>query len=230
MDTSLSVTASFQAGILRALSRAPELGLRSPLPPGLRWHRKHISSRRVGSLGPGAQKELATPATQGPPTGDKFLLIYRFPGIKLCGSLSRLKVLQTAVTVLLLPPGIYLYSRGLLPPQALALLGGGTSFALAMLCWISFFLRRLVGLMYVNEAGTVLRVAHLTFWGRRRDTLCPVASVVPLSEGRDRPRDLFVRLQRYDGGQTFYFTLRFGRVLDRRRFGRVFGPLDRGPQ
>ncbi|XP_028913774.1 transmembrane protein 186 [Ornithorhynchus anatinus] len=217
------------AGILRAWSQAPALRLRSPLPPGLRWHRKPISSRRAGSLAPGAQKELPA-TTRGPPTDDKFLPIYRFPGIRLCGSLSRLKVLQTALTVLALPPGVYLYARGLLPPQALALLGGGAGFALAMLCWISFFLRRLVGFMYVNEAGTVLRVAHLNFWGRRRDTLCPVASVVPLSEGSDRPRDLFVRLRRYDGGQTFYFTLRFGRVLDHRRFGQVFGPSDPGPR
>lgn len=90
---------------------------------------------------------------------------------------------------------------------------------------MSYFFRRLVGILYVNESGTVLRVAHLSFWGWRRDTYCAVSDMIPLSESKDRVQDLFVRIQQYDGKQTFYLTLRYGRILDRERFSQVFGTL-----
>ncbi|XP_044513247.1 transmembrane protein 186 [Gracilinanus agilis] len=156
---------------------------------------------------------------------EKFQMIYRFPGIKLCGSLSRMKILQTGITMVILPPGFHWYMEGLIPLNSLFLMGGVASFALAMLYWISHFFRRLVGILYVNEAGTVLRVAHLTFWGWRQDTYCQVANIIPVSDTSERPFDVFLKIKQYDDGQTFYLTLRFGRVLDRKRFVEVFGNL-----
>uniref|UniRef100_A0A8C3XAY9 Transmembrane protein 186 n=1 Tax=Catagonus wagneri TaxID=51154 RepID=A0A8C3XAY9_9CETA len=157
---------------------------------------------------------------------EKFQMVYRFDAIRAFRYLSQLKVAQTALTVVALPPGIYWYSQGLMTFNSLCLAGGIASFALAMLCWMSHFFRRLVGILYVNESGTVLRVAHLTFWGRRQDTYCPVADVVPVTESQDRPQELFVRIRQYSGRQTFYLTLRYGRILDRERFTQVFGALD----
>lgn len=157
---------------------------------------------------------------------EKFQMVYRFDAIRVFGYLSQLKVAQTALTVVALPPGIYWYSQGLMTFNSLCLAGAVASFALAMLCWMSHFFRRLVGILYVNESGTVLRVAHLTFWGRRQDTYCPVADVVPMTESHDWPQELFVRIRQYSGKQTFYLTLRYGRILDRERFMQVFGALD----
>lgn len=153
-------------------------------------------------------------------------MVYRFDAIRAFGYVSQLKVAQTALTVLALPPGFYWYSQGLMTLKSLCLVGGIAGFALTMLCWMSYFLRRLVGILYVNESGTVLRVAHLTFWGWRQDTYCPVADVIPLAESQDRSQELFMRIQQYSGKQTFYITLRYGRILDRERFTQVFGALD----
>lgn len=153
-------------------------------------------------------------------------MVYRFDAIRAFGLLSQLKVAQTALTVVALPPGCYWYSQGLLTLSNLYLAGGVAAFALSMLCWMSHFFRRLVGILYVNESGTVLRVAHLTFWGWRQDTYCPVADVIPFTDTADRPQEVFVRLQQYSGKQTFYLTLRYGRILDRERFAKVFGALD----
>lgn len=153
-------------------------------------------------------------------------MIYRFEAIRAFGYLSKLKVAQTALTVVALPPSFYWYSQGLMTLNSLCLVGGIAGFALAMLSWMSYFFRRLVGILYVNESGTILRVAHLTFWGWRQDTYCPVADVIPLTETQDRSQELFVRIQQYSGKQTFYLTLRYGRILDRERFMQVFGELD----
>ena len=138
-----------------------------------------------------------------------------------------MKLAQTAVTVVALPPGFYCYSQGLMTLDSLCLMSGVASFALAMLCWMSYFFRRLVGILYVNESGTMLRVAHLTFWGRRQDTYCAVSDMIPLSESEEQVQDVFVRIQQYSGKQTFYLTLRYGRILDKERFSQVFGTLTR---
>ncbi|XP_055963401.1 transmembrane protein 186 [Sorex fumeus] len=176
--------------------------------------------RWLGSRSAPSKKSPPGPGTE------KFHPVYRFHAIRAFGLLSQLKVAQTALTVLALPAGCYWHSQGLVPLSSLYLAGGVAGFALAMLCWMSYFFRRLVGILYVNEAGTVLRVAHLTFWGWRQDSYWPVADVVPLTESRDRPQELFVRIQQYSGKETFYLPLRYGRIMDRERFARVFGALD----
>ncbi|KAM6155918.1 transmembrane protein 186 [Rhynchocyon petersi] len=188
--------------------------------PGL-WCCSEIDPRRwVGS-----KPHMVKESKSGTET-EKFHTIYRFDAIRAFGYLSRLKVAQTTLTVVVLPPAFYWYSQGLMALNSLCLVVGTAAFALAMLCWMSHFFRRLVGILYVNEAGTTLRVAHLTFWGWRQDTYCPVADVIPILDTKDRPQELFVRIQQYSGKQTFYLTLRFGRILDRDRFTQVFGMLD----
>lgn len=208
------------AVLLRALPK-----LQGPAAWGRPLHRlwccvgQETSKRWVGSRSPTSQEK--PPGTEM----EKFHTIYRFDAIRALGYVSRLKLAQTGMTVVALPPGLYLYSQGLITLSSLCLMSGVASFALVMLCWMSHFFRRLVGILYVNEAGTLLRVAHLTFWGRRQDTYCAVSDMIPLSECRDQVQDLFVRIQPYSGKQTFYLTLRYGRILDRERFSQVFGTL-----
>lgn len=171
-----------------------------------------------------------SPTSQEKPPGteiEKFHTIYRFSAIRALGYVSRLKLAQTAVTVIALPPCFYSYSQGLMTLNSLCLVSGIACFALAMLCWMSYFFRRLVGILYVNESGTMLRVAHLTFWGWRQDTYYAVSDMIPLTESKDQARDVFVRIQQYSGKQTFYLTLRYGRILDKERFSQVFGTLTR---
>ncbi|XP_029802414.1 transmembrane protein 186 [Suricata suricatta] len=210
------------AALLRAVPRLPGPAVwRRPV-CGL-WCRRGTGQdpgRWVGSRRPVPEEKAASVETEN------FQMVYRFDAIRAFGYLSRLKVAQTALTVLALPPGCYWYSQGFVTLGSLYLAGGVAGFALAMLCWMSYFFRRLVGILYVNEAGTVLRVAHLTFWGRRQDTDWPVADVVPMTETSDRAQELFVRIRQYSGKQTFYVTLRYGRIVDRERFTQVFGVLD----
>ncbi|XP_004456193.1 transmembrane protein 186 [Dasypus novemcinctus] len=185
------------------------------------WCCSEQAPRRCVGTRPPTLKEKTPHAEK-----EKFQIVYRFDAIRAFGYVSRLKVAQTAMTVVALPPGFYLYSQGLMTLDSLCLVSGIAGFALAMLCWMSYFFRRLVGILYLNESGTMLRVAHLTFWGWRQDTYCPVADVIPLTETRDQPQEVFVRIQQYSGKQTFYLTLRYGRILDKERFMQVFGILD----
>lgn len=148
---------------------------------------------------------------------------YRLPSIVGLRILSRVKIAQTCFTLAILPPLYYYHEAGMVTTWQLQLSIGTATFALFMLYTMSFFLRRVVGAMYLHRDGDVLKVSHLTFWGSRRDTVLPVMDVIPLSEGSNKAEDVLMKLERYTTKDILYFTLRFGRVIDVEAFENVFG-------
>ncbi|NXS29576.1 TM186 protein, partial [Pomatostomus ruficeps] len=156
---------------------------------------------------------------------EEFKLVYRFPGIKYCRILSRLKLLQTATSVVMLPPICYLYLQGQVSPSVLIYTTGIAVFAGAMLYGMSYFFRRIIGLIYLSETGRTVRVAHLTFWGRRNDIYCPIETVVTLDEVGDSKNELLLQFKRCNSTDTLYFTIRYGQIVDRQKFTEIFGEL-----
>ncbi|XP_032834232.2 transmembrane protein 186 isoform X1 [Petromyzon marinus] len=229
--------------LLRAANSAgrPGAPLVAELPTLSRWHglRRNNSSiitcASLSSRGFNAGRPLTTAqgsATHDPASrstsgedgrGDVFIPIYRFPAIRAMRFISRLKNVQTIFMVVALPPIYYLHTQGLVDEHSLWLTSGVAALACCSLYGISHYLRRWVGLIALSADGDTLRVSHLSFWGGRRDRLVPVADVVPLSEGRDRPHDPLLALRFYSHRDVLYFSLRYGRVLDGVKFRAVFG-------
>ncbi|NWV08366.1 TM186 protein, partial [Ptilonorhynchus violaceus] len=154
---------------------------------------------------------------------EEFKLVYRFPGIKHCRVLSRLKLLQTATSMVILPPIYYLYLQGQVSHYILLYTTGIAAFAGVMLYGMSYFLRRIIGLIYLSETGQTVRVAHLTFWGRRNDIYCPIETVVTLDEVGDSKEELLLQFKRYNSTDTLYFTIKYGQIVDREKFTQIFG-------
>ncbi|NXD86687.1 TM186 protein, partial [Halcyon senegalensis] len=157
---------------------------------------------------------------------EEFKLVYRFPGIKYCRVLSRLKLLQTATTVVMLPPVFYLYLQDQVSQNVLLYTAGIAFFAGAMLYGMSYFFRRIIGLIYLNEAGCTVKVAHLTFWGRRNDIYCPKETVMTLDDIGDSKGELLLQFKRYNSTDILYFTIKYGQVVDRQKFTQIFGELE----
>ncbi|XP_066465516.1 transmembrane protein 186 [Tiliqua scincoides] len=234
------------AGILVALPClrfTPACG-RSLQNISLRWRKRDlVLSRSVGFLrvldSGGAQatdlwrthpRRLSTLALsqhnqEHQPSSDQFRLIYQFPGIRHCRAVSRMKLLQTALTVVILPPMWFLCWQNQVTQAQCLYTTGIAVFAAIMLYSMSFYLRRIVGMMYLNEDGTLLRVAHLTFWGKRKDFCCPVETVMTLSDMGDSKNELLHQFRQHGREEFFYFTLRFGEVVDQEGFVKVFGAL-----
>lgn len=156
---------------------------------------------------------------------EEFKLVYRFPGIKYCRVLSRLKLLQTATSMIMLPPICYLYLQGHVSQNILFYTTGIAVFAGAMLYGMSYFFRRIIGLIYLSETGQTVRVAHLTFWGRRNDIYCPIETVMTLDEVGDSKGELLHQFKRSDSTDTLYFTIKYGQIVDRQKFTQIFGEL-----
>ncbi|NXD62903.1 TM186 protein, partial [Eolophus roseicapillus] len=154
---------------------------------------------------------------------EEFKLVYRFPGIEYCRMLSRLKLLQTGITLLMLPPVCYLYLQDQVSRGIFLYTAGIAFFAGAMLYGMSYFFRRIIGLMYLSETGRTVKVAHLTFWGRRNDIYCPLETVIPLDEVGDSKGELLLQFKRCNSTDVLYFTIRFGQIIDREKFMQIFG-------
>ena len=178
-----------------------------------------MSSRLSSSLGHTSQKQES-----GNTDNSEFTRIYKFPGIHYCRLLCRMKLYQTAISVIMLPPISFIYYSG--GPVSDALLWssyGVAGFAGFMLYTMTGFWGKIIGLLSVNCDETILRVSHLTFWGRRKDIFVPVGSVVPLSELPDRPHDVYVVFRRYDSEEKLYLSLQWGGVENKKVFTRIFG-------
>lgn len=154
---------------------------------------------------------------------EKYTLIYHLPHIKLIRAVSRLKLLQTAITVVILPPVVGLYLHGDVSLFLVSYSTGIAVFAGVMLYTASHFFRRVVGMMYLDPSQTTLKVSHLTFWGKRNDIYLPVSDVMTIGDTGDSKNERILRLKTYSSQQTFYFSTHFGRVVDEQGFQRVFG-------
>ncbi|XP_061455632.1 transmembrane protein 186 [Rhineura floridana] len=200
------------------------IGVLTVLPPyGWQAPSSHVARpRELGVLAPSRCPPVQKPGTE---STNQYRLIYRFPWIRHCRVLSRAKLLQTAFTFLILPPIWVLYWQSRVTLEQCYYSTGIACFAAVMLYGMSFYLRRIIGMMYLNEDGTMLKVAHLTFWGKRRDMYCPVETVMTLGDSGEDSNELLLPFKQYDIDHFLYFSLRFGQIVDREGFARVFGEL-----
>ncbi|XP_044047665.1 transmembrane protein 186 [Siniperca chuatsi] len=153
----------------------------------------------------------------------KYTMIYTLPHIKFLRAVSRLKLLQTAITTVILPPVFILYLLGDVSFFLVSYTTGIALFAGVMLYTASHFFRRVVGMMYLDPSQTTLKVSHLTFWGRRHDIYLPVSDVMTIGDTGDSVNETILKLKRYSSPQTLYFSTHFGRVVDKQGFEKVFG-------
>ncbi|TNN57547.1 Transmembrane protein 186 [Liparis tanakae] len=153
----------------------------------------------------------------------KYTMIYTLPHMKLLGAVSRLKLLQTAFTVVILPPVFIFYLQGVVPFFLVGYTTGVALFAGAMLYTASHFFQRVVGMMYLDSSQTTLKVSHLTFWGRRCDIYLPLSDVMTIADTGDYLNESILKLKRFSSPQTMYFSTQFGRVVDQQGFKKVFG-------
>ncbi|XP_045904016.1 transmembrane protein 186 [Micropterus dolomieu] len=155
----------------------------------------------------------------------KYTMIYTLPHIKLLRAVSRLKLFQTTITTVLLPPVFILYLLGDVPFFLVSYTTGIALFAGVMLYTASHVFRRVVGMMYLDPSQTTLKVSHLTFWGRRNDIYLPVSDVLTIGDTGDSVNEKILKLKRYSSPETLFFSTHFGRVVDKQGFEKVFGTL-----
>lgn len=156
-----------------------------------------------------------------------FVMIYRYPYIVHAKVFNRVKVLQTSIAICIMPPfwGAYLFTDYITLSNTVTMTVV-SCFAVSMMLLMGFLSQRLIGALYLDKSRDMLRVAHLTFWGGRRDFTVAVSDVVPLSDVIINPKNMFTKLKIYNKEQIYYFDSRFGVIVDLEMFEHVFGSTD----
>ena len=155
-----------------------------------------------------------------------FTKFYRFPYIVHVRAVSRLKLYQTCVTVVMIPlMGVYC-ALGKADISSMYMAISVATFATVMLFAISAYTRRLIGILSFNEAEDIVKVSRLTFWGNRRDIYLPLQSIIPLSEMTGNSEDIYTKFCRYDSDEVLYISLRFGGIEDKDKFIKALGTVD----
>ncbi|XP_064085945.1 transmembrane protein 186-like isoform X2 [Macrobrachium nipponense] len=161
----------------------------------------------------------------------EFEIIYKFPYISLVRGICRLKIYQSAATLVALPAVSYLTYEGTLTYQDLIITLSISGLAFFMLFVMGELFRKVIGHIYYCSQKNLVKISHLTFWGRRQDTIVPREDLVPFSDTTEHLRDIYIRVRRYsEPSKSHYLSLRFGGITDLESFIHVFGELEHPSQ
>jgi len=159
-------------------------------------------------------------------TNTQFTVFYRFPYITTARFISRLKLYQTAVVVIAVPPTVYCYNIGAIGIEPCVGIIATSTLALTMLYVFTNFFQRVVGLVALSSDEKLVRLSHLTFFGGRNDVVVPVDDIVPLSDTSEISNDIFVKVRRYSTTDTLYMSLLYGHVENAKTFQKIFGIIN----
>jgi hypothetical protein len=83
--------------------------------------------------------------------------------------------------------------------------------------------RRLVGRAYISDDESLVRLSRLTFFGNRVDEDIEVKDIVPLKMSNLNLKDWYCRIERFSTNEVFFMSLKFGGILNKQGFEKVFG-------
>lgn len=142
------------------------------------------------------------------------LVLYRFKWMKQLRFISRVKILHVAVVIILTWPMSLWYFSGLISLPTLVSASFGALGTTGGLVGLSFFFRRVVGEISVNERNLDITISSLSFWGNRCDRTFPLTNVVPLSDSGIDVKNAFHRLELYDCKIVYLLNLRHCKIFD----------------
>uniref|UniRef100_A0A1Y1ML63 Transmembrane protein 186 n=1 Tax=Photinus pyralis TaxID=7054 RepID=A0A1Y1ML63_PHOPY len=137
--------------------------------------------------------------------------------------INRLKFYQTGLSIFAPPLTLILHKLNWVNSDvAFATLGIALS-GCTFLYSLGYITNNLVGIMYVNNAKSDLKIAYLDFWGRRKDIVVPIKDNVPSSEISAFHTDsVYWKFKNLSTPLAFKISTKFGNVLDKEMFCKIF--------
>ncbi|KAI6199767.1 CDP-diacylglycerol--glycerol-3-phosphate 3-phosphatidyltransferase [Aphelenchoides besseyi] len=162
--------------------------------------------------------------------------IYRFPSIKICALISRMKLVQTIASVCFAPYQTYAFMNDQI--SNLTFFG---SLGLAVIAPITLFaftqtFNRIIGVISIDQEQELVRFgssefsssasSYLSFWGGRSNITAHLDSVVPLTDTYDL--DTKMKIVKLDLGKhgSLLLSLRKCEIVDEELATEVFGSIE----
>ncbi|KAK5640698.1 hypothetical protein RI129_009245 [Pyrocoelia pectoralis] len=154
---------------------------------------------------------------------EKYTPIYKFSYIRGVSMINRLKFYHSAVSVVTVPSSLVLYALNLVNSDiVLTTIGiaiSGCAFFYSMGCVTN----NIIGIMYVNDNKTTLKIAYTDFWGRRKDVQIPMKDNVPSSDIPTSFTDNFYwKFKNLSVPHTLKISTKYGDVFDKEMFYKIF--------
>lgn len=156
---------------------------------------------------------------------DEWRIIYRLDLIRLASAFNRVKIPYGFLNGVTVPGAFALEQASHLPPSTSLLIAivGLSSWCTLAIC--SFFIRNLIGIIYINDTGDKLKLAYVDYWGKRQDAFIDLDDLIPESEkAKPSKFDFYQTLCLYSDSKIKYKLLqRFGSIEDLQTFVAIFG-------
>lgn len=150
-------------------------------------------------------------------TSTEFEPVYKLPFIVTARIICRLKLYQTVIVLGLAGTSIATQADLLIPLSLCTV-------SLAMLGTMGEFFRKLIGIIYVNPATYEVKIAHLTFWGNRKDVYYHMNEIIPPVDNGENLSDTYVKLAFVDKSiSPLYLSVKHGHVINKELFDKVIG-------
>lgn len=150
-------------------------------------------------------------------TSTEFKPVYKLPFIVTARLICRMKLYQTVIVLGLVGTSV-VTQADLIVPLSLC------TVSLTMLGIMGEFFRRLIGIIYVNPVTYDVKIAHLTFWGNRKEVFHHMNDIIPPVDNGEDLADTYVKLAFVDKSiSPLYLSVKHGHVIDKELFSKVIG-------
>ncbi|XP_012564292.1 transmembrane protein 186 [Hydra vulgaris] len=158
----------------------------------------------------------------------KWDVLYTFPHIKILGIISRFKMYQLAIMAAVGYPLYTMHLEGHISDVTLVYAGISSLGTVLLFIIYSYFATKVVGQLAVNQHDNIIRISHLSFYGRRIEEYVEIEKVIPKSDFTENNdfENVFQKLHIDKGNKKTYkyvYSLRYGNLFDRERFYRLLG-------
>ncbi|CAI2736692.1 unnamed protein product [Schistosoma spindalis] len=165
---------------------------------------------------------------------ESWVPIYRFRSIIFLQGISQLKIILTGSLISGCPVAIYKYLYDQVSSSLVCTFLGCAAFSLCSLIIFSWLSIKIVGVVSIHGESGLVRIGHLTFWGKRQNTILNSGQIVPPSDLNETPeKKSYVRIGIIDANsnstkrlgieRTFLLTKATSEILDREKFKQIFG-------
>lgn len=81
----------------------------------------------------------------------------------------------------------------------------------------------LVGFMYANDDGSLIKISYIDFWGKRKNLESALEEIIPPSESSEKSFRFYIPITFYSTKNRLKILHTFGQITDFQQFARIFG-------
>ena len=161
--------------------------------------------------------------TAGKNTGQDSVVVYRWRTMRHFYFISRFKLYQVSAMIVLLGPLSYWYKGGVITLPPLLYGYGAALGTTVVLSVLSYGFSRVVGEITFSHTTSKVSISTLSFMGSRKRVFYSLEQIIPYADSQRRESSIVQRLETVDPHGVYYYSLKYGQVMDIELLKRVLG-------